>query len=266
VLTNQQQSIPPDATIAIEGGKADPEPLIDLLHDDPELHEPEFVDFAAYGKIIPPGLEQPPRDINEPCLWTLTDDTARFLNDIKSQAGYDEDLHIGCYAFFDSGANAAIDEALDALSTGPPLPTEQAEAVALIRAGHRTHTATEEAARTRLGLLRLTKGGQTSSDSDRVFAELAHEHFCRPRPTAISSALDELRQAFVDRALKVSLHAASKAAVGAAFARATPDKPPGRDAKAKKAAADKRKAATAATAAAAARTKPSDGAKPATKK
>jgi hypothetical protein len=63
VLTNQQQSIPPDATIAIEGGKADPEPLIDLLHDDPELHEPEFVDFAAYGKIIPPGLEQPPRDI-----------------------------------------------------------------------------------------------------------------------------------------------------------------------------------------------------------
>jgi hypothetical protein len=37
--------------------------------------------FAAYGKIIPAGLEQPPRDIDEPRLWTLTDDTARFLND-----------------------------------------------------------------------------------------------------------------------------------------------------------------------------------------
>jgi len=264
-LPNQQQSIPPDATIATEGGKAAPEQPIDLLNDDPELHEPEFVDFASYGKIIPAGLERPPRDIDEPRLWTLTDDTARFLNDRKSQAGYDEYLHLGCYAFFDSCANAAISEALDTLSTGPPLPAEQATAVALIRAGHRTHTATEGAARTRLGFLRLTKGGQTSSDSDRVFAELAHERFCRPRPTAVSSALDELRQAFVDRTLEVSLHAASKAAAGAAFARVTPDKPPGQDAKAKKAAADKRKAAAAAAASAASGTKPIDGAK-ATKK
>jgi hypothetical protein len=97
-----------------------------MLNDDPELHEPEFVDFAAYGKVILAGLERPPRDIDEPRLWTLTDDTARFLNDRKSQAGYDDYLHIGCYAFFDSPANAAISEALDALSPGPPLPTEQA--------------------------------------------------------------------------------------------------------------------------------------------
>jgi hypothetical protein len=60
-------------------------------------------------------LEQPPRDIDEPRLWTLTDDTARFLNDRKSQAGHDEYLRIGCYAFFVSCANAAIGEALDAL-------------------------------------------------------------------------------------------------------------------------------------------------------
>jgi uncharacterized protein YifE (UPF0438 family) len=174
VLTNQHQSIPPDATIAIEGGKAAPEPPIDLLKDDPELHEPEFVDFAAYGKVIPAGLEQPPRDIDEPRLWTLTDDTARFLNNKKYRAGYDEYLHIGCYTFFDSCANAAIGEAMDAVSVGSPLSTEQAAVVALIRAGHRIHTTTEEAARTRLGFLRLTKGGQTSPDSDRVFAELAH--------------------------------------------------------------------------------------------
>jgi hypothetical protein len=256
-------SIPHDPTIETEGGKAALEPPIDLLNDDPELQEPEFVDFAAYGKIIPAGLEQPPRDIDESRPWTLTDDTARFLNDRKSQAGYDEYLHIGCYAFFDSCANAAINEALVTLSTGPPLPAELAATVALIRAGHRTHRTTEEAARTRLGFLRLTKGGQMSSDSDRVFAELAHERFCRPRPSAVSRALDELRQAFVDRTLEVSLHAASKAAVGAAFARVTPDKPPGRDAKTKKAAADTRKAAAAA---AAAGTKPIDGAKPTTKK
>jgi hypothetical protein len=99
-----------------------------------------------------------------------------------------------------------------------------------------------------------------------VFAELAHERFCRPRPTDVSGPSDELRQAFVGRTLEVSMHAASKAAAGAALAKATPDKPTRHDAKAKKAAADKRKAAAAAAAAAAVGTKPNDGTKPSTKK
>jgi hypothetical protein len=77
--------------------------------------------------------------------------------------------------------------------------------------------------------------------------------------------LDELRQAFVDRTLEVNLHVANNAAVGAAFAKATPYMPPGKDAKAKKAVAGKRKATSAATAAAAG-TKPGDGTKPPTKK
>jgi hypothetical protein len=181
----------------------------------------------------------------------------------------DEYLHIGCYAFFDSCANVAIGEALDTLSHGPPLSTEHAATIALIRAGHRTHTATEEAAHTRLGFLRLAKGGQVSPDADRVFAELAHERFCRPRPTAVSGPLDALRQAFIDRTLEVSLHAASKAAAGAAFAKITPDKPTCPDAIARKAAAEKCKAAAAATAAAARTTpltKPTDPAKPPPKK
>jgi hypothetical protein len=141
----------------------------------------------------------------------------------------------------------------------------QTAAVALIRAGHSTHTATEEAARTRLGFLRLTKGGQTSTDADRVFAELAHDRFCRPRPTVVSGPLDVLRQAFVDRTLEVSMHAASKVAAGAAFAKITPDKPSGPDAKARKAAANMRKAAAAGAAAAARSTpfaKPADHARP----
>jgi hypothetical protein len=114
-----------------------------------------------------------------------------------------------------------------------------------------------------LGFLRLAKGGQTSSDSDRVFAELAYERFCRPHPAAVSGPLDELRQSFVDKTLEASLQAASKAYARAAFAKATSSKPPGQDAKAKKAAADKRKAAATTTAAG---TKPSDGTKPPTKK
>jgi hypothetical protein len=198
-------------------------------------------------------------------MWTLTDDTARALSDKRNQSAYDEYLHIGCYAFFDSCANAAISEALDTLSHGPPLPAEQAAAIALIRAGHRTHTATEEAARTWLGFLRLTKGGQTSTDADRVFAELSHERFCRPRPNAVSGPLDALRQAFVDRTLEVGLHAASKEAAGAVFAKITPDRPPGPDARARRAAANKRKAAAAA-ARATALAKPTDPTKPPFKK
>jgi hypothetical protein len=50
----------PYATCAIEGGKAAQEPPIDMLNDDSELHEPEFVDFSAYGKDIHAGLERPP--------------------------------------------------------------------------------------------------------------------------------------------------------------------------------------------------------------
>jgi hypothetical protein len=78
--------------------------------------------------------------------------------------------------------------------------------------------------------------------------------------------LDELRQAFVERTLEVSMHAASKASAGAQFAKATPNKPPGHDAKTKKAAADKRMAAATAAVAAAAGTRPIDETKPPTKK
>jgi hypothetical protein len=118
-----------------------------------------------------------------------------------------------------------------------------------------------------LGFLRLTKGGQASTDADRVFAELAHERFCRPRSTAVSGPLDALRQAFIDRKLEVSLHAVSKAAAGAAFAKITPDKPTCPDARDRKAAADKRKAATAATTARPTPlAKPTDPARPPPKK
>jgi hypothetical protein len=107
-------------------------------------------------------MERPPRDVDELRLMTLTDDTARFLNDMISQAGYDEYLHIGCYALFAIYANTAIGEGMDALSSGPALSTGHPAAVALIKSSHRTHAATEEAAYTRLGFLCLTKGEKTA--------------------------------------------------------------------------------------------------------
>jgi hypothetical protein len=134
----------------------------------------------------------------------LTDDTARTLSDKRTHAPYDEYLNVGCYAFFDSCANAAISQGQDALSNGPPLSSQQEAAVALLRVGNRTHTPTEEAACTRLGFLRLIKGGHASTDADLVFTELAHERLCRPRPTAVSRPLDALLQTFVDRTLEVS--------------------------------------------------------------
>jgi pyruvate/2-oxoglutarate dehydrogenase complex dihydrolipoamide acyltransferase (E2) component len=159
---------------------------------------------------------------------------------------------------------------MDALSNGPPLSSQQAAADALIRAGHRTHTTSEEAACTRLGFLRLAKGGHASTDADRVFAELAHERFCRPRPTAVSGPLDALRQAFVDRTLEVNLHAASKAAACATFATVKPDKPPCTDAEVREAASERRKATAKVVVAAHARapptTKPGDATRPPQKK
>jgi hypothetical protein len=92
--TNQQQSIPADTTATTDGGKAAPEPPIDLLDDNPEPTASEFVDFTYYGEVIPAGLERPPRDVEEPRLWTLIDDTARALSDKRTQAAYDEYLHI----------------------------------------------------------------------------------------------------------------------------------------------------------------------------
>jgi hypothetical protein len=180
VPTNQQQSIPPDATIATEGGKAAQEPPIDMLNDGPDPHEPEFVDFATYKKNHPCRPGTPPCDIDEPRLLTQPDDTARFLNDRKSQAGYDEYLHIRCYAFFFTlGANAAIGEALDALSAGPHFQAEQAAAVALIIAGRRTHAATEEAARTR----------RASSASPRADKRAQIRTKCLPNlPTSVYAA------------------------------------------------------------------------------
>jgi hypothetical protein len=132
---------------------------------------------------------------------------------------------------------------MGALLAGLTTLRENAAVVALIRAGHRTHVATEEAARTRLGFLRLTKGGQASTDTDPVFFESVHKRFCRPRHIAVSRPLDALLQAIADRTPEVSLHAASKAPTGWVFAEITPAQPPGPNAKANEAAADRRKAA-----------------------
>jgi hypothetical protein len=196
-----------------------------MLDDKLKPTASEFVDFTYYGEVILAGLELPPRDVEEPRLLTLTDDTARTLSDKNTQAANDDYPYIGCYAFFDSRANAAISEGFDALSNSPPLSPEQVAAVVLNISGNRTQIATEEAARARLSFLRPTKSGQPSSQADRVFAELAHERLCRPRLTAVYGPLDALRQAFIAPTLEVSLHAANKAAAGATFASVTPDKP-----------------------------------------
>eukprot|EP00873_Tetraselmis_striata_P000141 jgi/Tetstr1/420405/TSEL_011521.t1 len=214
----------PAGTPAPEGGEQGArEPLpAELDAPDDEL---EYVDFAYYGRVIPPGLERPPRDVDEPRLWTLTDDTTRALAEKRSQTAYDEYMHLGCYAFFSSCANEAMRGALESLSTESATPASKAASLAELRACYRTHLATEEATRSRLGYLQLAKNGPTATEADRVFAELAHAKFCTPRRIAVSGQLDQLRRAFDDKTLEISLSAAGNARAAAAFAKATPDKP-----------------------------------------
>jgi hypothetical protein len=95
-----------------------------MLDGEPEPTASEFVDFTYYGEVILAGLERPPRDVDEPHLRTVTDDTARALSDKRTQSAYDEYLHIGCYAFFNSCANSAVSEGQDTLPNGSPLSAE----------------------------------------------------------------------------------------------------------------------------------------------
>eukprot|EP00873_Tetraselmis_striata_P034649 jgi/Tetstr1/454913/TSEL_041777.t1 len=168
----------------------------------------EYVDFAYYGPVIPPGMERPPRDVDEPSLWTVTDDTARGLAEKRSLASYDEYLHMGCYAFFSSCANEAMRGALESLSNESTTAESRAAAFAELRACYRsTHLATEKATRSRFSYLKLTKNGPTATEADRVFAELAHAKFCTLRRIAVSGQLDQLRRAFDDKTLKITLSA-----------------------------------------------------------
>jgi hypothetical protein len=80
VPTDSQQPNLHVATTAAEplGGKAAHKKPIDILNDDPEVLEYESGDFVAYYKVTHAGMERPPRDIDEPRLWKLSDDIARF--------------------------------------------------------------------------------------------------------------------------------------------------------------------------------------------
>eukprot|EP00873_Tetraselmis_striata_P042506 jgi/Tetstr1/462770/TSEL_007722.t1 len=160
-------------------------------------------------------------------MWTLTDDTAHGLAEKRSQAAYDQYMHLGCYAFVNSCANEAMRGAPESLSTEYATAESKAAALAELRAFYRTHLVTEEATRSRLGYLQLAKNGPTAATgADRVFAELAHATFSTPRRIAVSGQLDQLRRAFDDTTLEISLSAAGKARAAAAFAnKATTDKP-----------------------------------------
>eukprot|EP00873_Tetraselmis_striata_P023933 jgi/Tetstr1/444197/TSEL_032091.t1 len=134
-------------------------------------------------------MERPPRDIDEPRMWTLTNDTARGLAEKRSHAA------------------------------------KAAALFAELRDCYRIHLATEEATRSRLGYIQLAKNGPTATEADRVFAELAHAKFCIPTCIAVSGQLDQLRRVFDDKTLEISLSGAGKIRAAAAFAKATPDRP-----------------------------------------
>jgi hypothetical protein len=87
-----------------------------------------------------------------------------------------------------------------------------------------TRSALEEAGRVRISHIRHTKGGRETSDSDRVFADLAYERFLKPRLDVASSEYENIYTAFIDKTLECFLLASAKAAAGVAFARKPPDR------------------------------------------
>jgi hypothetical protein len=57
-----------------------------------------------------------------------------------------------------------------------------------------------------------TPRAEGTSDSERVFAELAYERHLKPQPDVASSEYDNLHRAFIDKTLECSLLASAKAA------------------------------------------------------
>jgi hypothetical protein len=96
-------------------------------------------------------------------------------------------------------------------------------ALVTLRQSNHTHTAPEEATRVRVSHIRHTKGGGQTSDSDRIFVELAYVRFLKPPSDAASAEYVGQHRAFIDKTLECSLLASAKAVSTASFLRKTPD-------------------------------------------
>jgi hypothetical protein len=81
-----------------------------------------------------------------------------------------------------------------------------------MRLSNHTHSALEEAARVRVSRIRHTKGGKGTSDSDRVFEELAYERFRKLRPDVAFPKYDSVHRAFMCNNIECSLLTSAKAA------------------------------------------------------
>jgi hypothetical protein len=73
--------------------------------------------------------------------------------------------------------NTASISSLEEIQNYPKNSPEFKAAVATLRQSNHIHIALEEAARVRISHIQHTKGGGETSDSDRVYAELAYERF-----------------------------------------------------------------------------------------
>jgi hypothetical protein len=143
----------------------------------------------------------------------------------RHNAALEEYRATACHPAYAACANTASISALEDIQNYPKDSREFKAAIVTMRQSTHTHSALEEAARVRISHTRLTKGGGETTDSDRVFTELAYERFLKPQPDVASSEYDNLHRASIDKTLECSLLASAKAAAGATFAFKTPDRP-----------------------------------------
>jgi hypothetical protein len=138
--------------------------------------------------------------------------TYRYLSARRHNATLEEYRATACHAAYAACANAAIISTLEDIQNYPEESLEFQAAVVTMRQSIHTHSALEKAAPVRLSHTRHTKGGGETSDSDRVFAELACERFLKSRPDVASSEFSSLHRAFTDKTLECFLLASAKAA------------------------------------------------------
>jgi hypothetical protein len=134
----------------------------------------------------------------------------------------DEYLVIVCHGYFLSCAVAALDATTQALEEAP---TRSAELLPLLQQIRRTLQAVEEAFRTRIHAVRVARSEDVSVE-DRIFQDIARQHFFRPSDYDLGSTeYADLQRLYRDKKLEKTLEQAAKAAAGKSVVPRAPPQP-----------------------------------------
>jgi hypothetical protein len=131
-----------------------------------------------------------PQHLYDPQILKLTCDTYRHLSARRHNATLEYRATVWHVAYA-ACANTAIISALEDIQIYPKDSPEFKAAIVTMRQGNHTHNALKQTAREWISHIRHTKGGEETGDLNLGFAEVAYEHFLKPRPNVASSECDK---------------------------------------------------------------------------